>query len=256
MVKKSLDSTLPEGLLVNRDWLSAKGFERASVDYFIRAGKLDAVAHGIYRKPGPQLKWENVIYSLGQMGMFVHVGHISALRFHGFEHFLMVGGLQEINVYSVGKIPPWIDAVCNYSFKQMYRSPFADGLRLGLEDISFGTWDWPIPYATPERAFIELISTVTSEAGIEQAYLMLQGAATLRPALIQDLLEKCQQVKAKRLFLWIAREIAHPWYNYIDQKSLDLGSGKRQIIVGGKLDEEFLITIPKEMFDGEAEPLF
>ncbi|MGB4407130.1 MAG: type IV toxin-antitoxin system AbiEi family antitoxin domain-containing protein [Sphaerochaeta sp.] len=256
MTRKSLDAILPEGLLVNRDWLSARGFTRSSIDYFIRAGKLDAVVHGIYRKPGPQLKWENVIYSLGQMGIDVHVGHCSALRFHGYEHFLMLGGVKELCVYCAGKIPAWVDSVSDYSFKQIQRSPFPDDLRLGLEDIPFGAWDWPIPYATTERAFIELMSTVTSEAEIEQAYLMLQGAATLRPTLLQQLLEECRQVKAKRLFLWIARELAHPWYGYIDQGGIDLGSGKRQIIVGGKLDEEFLITIPKEIFDGQTEPIF
>jgi len=256
MPRKSLDLTLPEGQLVNRDWLSTRGFDRSSVDYFIRAGKLDAVVHGIYRKPGPPLKWENVIYSLGQMGLDIHVGHISALRFHGFEHFLMLGGVKELLVYSSVRIPSWVDTVSNVSFTQIHRSPFPDRLKLGLEDIPFGTWDWPIPYATSERAFIELMSTVTSEADMEQAHLMLQGAATLRPKLIQELLEKCRQVKAKRLFLWMARELAHPWYRYIDQERIDLGTGKRQIVVGGKLDEEFLITVPKGMFDGETEPLF
>jgi hypothetical protein len=251
MTRKSLDAILPEGLLVNRDWLLARGFNKSSVDYFIRSGKLDAVAHGIYRKPGPPLKWENVLYSLGQMGLDVHVGHSSALRFHGYEHFLMVGGVQELQVYCTGKIPAWVDAVSNYSFKKMPRSPFSDGLRLGLEEIPFGTWDWPISYATAERACIELVSTVTSEAEIEQAHLMLQGIATLRPTLLQQLLQECRQIKAKRLFLWMARELAHPWYRYLDQEKIDLGSGKRQVVVGGKLDEEFLITVPKEMFDGE-----
>jgi len=256
MARKTLDAILQEGLLVNRDWLLARGFDKSSVDYFIRAGKLDAVAHGIYRKPGPPLKWENVLYSLGQMGLDVHVGHSSALRFHGYEHFLMLGGVKELLVYSSERIPTWADTVSDYTFKQIPRSPFPDDLELGLEEIPFGTWDWPIPYATSERAFIELMSTVTSEAEIEQAHLMLQGAATLRPTLLQQLLEECRQVKAKRLFLWMARELAHPWYRYLDQEKIDLGSGKRQIVVGGKLDGEFLITVPKEQFDGETEPLF
>ena len=65
----SLEQTLPEGQLVNRAWLRARGFNRPRVDYALRAGKLTAVAHGIYRRPGPALKWEHVVYSLNQMGL-------------------------------------------------------------------------------------------------------------------------------------------------------------------------------------------
>ncbi|MDY0287228.1 MAG: type IV toxin-antitoxin system AbiEi family antitoxin domain-containing protein [Sphaerochaeta sp.] len=256
MTRKSLDSLLPEGQLVNRDWLSTRGFDRSSVDYFIRAGKLEAAAHGIYRKPGPPLKWQNVIYSLGQMGFDIHVGHISALCFHGFEHFPMLGGVKELLVYSSVRIPSWVDTVSNVSFTQIHRSPFLEGLVLGLEEIPYGTWDWPIPYATPERAFIEFLSTVSSEVDIGGALLRLELAFSLRPDLIQELLEECKQIKAKRLFLWLARELDHSWFKHIDQSRIDLGSGKRQIVIGGKLDEEFLITVPRGLFDELKEPIF
>jgi len=77
---------LPEGLVVDRTWLQERGFDRPAVDYFIRSGKLEAVAHGVYRKPGPALKWQNVVYSLSELGYRLHVGHLSALAFHGFSH--------------------------------------------------------------------------------------------------------------------------------------------------------------------------
>ena len=47
----SLDQCLPEGQLVNRAWLRARGFSRFRVDYALRAGKLETVAHGVYRRP-------------------------------------------------------------------------------------------------------------------------------------------------------------------------------------------------------------
>ena len=49
----SLEQCLPEGQLVNRVWLLARGFNRPNVDYALRAGKLETVAHGVYRRPGP-----------------------------------------------------------------------------------------------------------------------------------------------------------------------------------------------------------
>ena len=80
---------------------------------------------------------------------------------------------------------------------------------------------------------------------------MLEGAVNLRPTLLQQLLEESHNIKAKRLFLYLARVVAHPWYNYLDLSKIDLGSGKRQIIRGGALDPEFQITIPKEVKNGQ-----
>jgi hypothetical protein len=82
---------------------------------------------------------------------------------------------------------------------------------------------------------------------IVQLKLMLEGGTTLRPRLLVDLLEACDSIKGKRLFLWLSRVVGHSWYQHINISQVDLGKGKRQIIAGGILDVEFMITIPKEM---------
>ncbi len=256
MVKHPLELVLQEGVLINRWWLKGKGINRTAVDYYLRAGKLEAVTRGVYRKPGPPLKWQNVVYSLKLLGFNVHIGHMSALRFHGYQHYLEFGKPEEISIYCDGKLPTWVAALAGMSFRQMDRDPFASSESLGLEEIPFGTWDWPIVYSTPERAFIELLSTITTEEEIAQALTMFEGAVNLRPKLLQQLLEECRQVKAKRLFLWMARKLEHPWYEKIYKDRIDLGSGKRQIASDGVLDKEFLITVPREESNGQAEPLF
>ena len=252
----ALDAALQEGLLVDRAWLQNHGFDRPAVDYYLRSGKLEAVAHGVYRKPGPALKWRNVVFSLTELGYRLHVGHLSALAFHGFQHYLELGNEVEVRLYSDRRLPGWVHDVPTPSrFVEMVRNPFVD-FELGVEDVPFGTWDWPIKYASPERAFLELTSTVSSTEEIRRAELMMEGAANLRPTLLHSLLQECRQVKAKRLFLWIAREQGHPWYRYIDQAQIDLGSGKRQIVKGGVMDDEFLITVPGKDEDGQTEPVF
>ena len=252
----AIDTVLQEGLLVDRTWLRDHGIDRPAVDYYARSGRLEAVAHGVYRKPGPALKWQNVVYSLHELGYRLHVGHQSALAFHGFQHYLELGGNVEVRLYSERGLPSWArDMKTAPELVEMKRSPFADST-LGIENVPFGTWDWPIRYSTPERAFLELTSTVSSREEIDQARLMMEGAANLRPALLQSLLQECQQVKAKRLFLWMAREQGHPWYRHIDQSMIDLGSGKRQVVAGGVLDNEFQITVPRKNEDGDTEPVF
>lgn len=256
MAVKSLDSVLHEGLLVDRKWLMKKGFGRPAVDYFLRSGKLEAIARGIYRKPGPPLKWQNVVYSLTQLEFRVHVGHRTVLNYHGFEHYLALGGNEDICLYCDKNLPKWVNVVgIKQEFVKMPRDPF-NGSETGIEEVPFGTWDWPIPYSSTERAFVELASTVTTAEEIQSAGLMMEGAANLRPELIQSLLEECLQVKAKRLFLLLAREQNHAWYNRIDKSKIDLGAGKRQIIKDGTLDGEYLITVPRKDIHGQAEPIF
>ncbi len=252
----SLDTIMQEGVLVNRKWLKAKGVERPAIDYYLRSGKLEAVVRGVYRKPGPPLKWQNVMYSLQLLGYQVHVGHLSALQYHGFQHYLSFGSIDQISLYCDSSLPSWIKEFDQFSFTQMDQSPFAYRSSQGIEEIPFGTWDWPISYSIPERAFIELMSTIKTAEDISQAQMMLEGAANLRPRVLQDLLEQCRQIKAKRLFLWMARTSGHAWYAQIDKKRINLGSGKRQIVAEGVLDKEFLITVPKEASGGQTESIF
>lgn len=251
-----LDATLPEGQLVDRRWLQDRGLDRPAVDYYVRSGKLERIARGVYRKPGPPLKWQHVVYSLAELGYRIHVGHLSALGLHGYQHYLELEGRPETRLYSDTTLPTWIDGVdAGSSLVEMKRSPFTD-FEIGIEEIPFGTWEWPIRYATAERAFLETVSTVSSTAEIRRVKLMMDGATNLRPALLQSVLQGCRQVKAKRLFLWLARDCGHGWYRHLDQNSIELGSGKRQIVKGGVLDDEYLITVPTKDDDEPKQPVF
>lgn len=252
----ALDSVLQEGLLVDRKWLEKHGIKATAVDYYLRTGKIETLVQGLYRKPGPPLKWQNVVYSLILLGHDVHVGHMSALAYHGYDHYLKLGAAQRIRLYSTQELPSWVEKVdIGPGFVLMKRNPFAKDA-IGVVEVPFGTWDWPLRYSTPERAFIELASTLETSEEILQAEMMLEGAANLRPRQLQALLEACGSIKAKRLFLWLSRMVGHSWYRHIDISGINLGAGKRQIVPGGILDTQFMITVPKEVQDGQQESIF
>jgi hypothetical protein len=69
----ALDSVLQEGLLVNRRWFLQQGIETTSVEYYLKVGKIGALVHGLIRKPGPPLRWQNSVTLLGHDPF---VGHI------------------------------------------------------------------------------------------------------------------------------------------------------------------------------------
>ncbi len=59
--------------MVARSWLKARGFDRPRVDSYLRSEALRLVTRGTYRRPGPPLKWERIVYSLQELGYAVHV---------------------------------------------------------------------------------------------------------------------------------------------------------------------------------------
>ena len=111
----------------------------------------------------------------------------------------------------------------------------------------FGAWDWPIPYAVPELAFLELLAGVKSTADFSLTDKFFESAVNLRPSVLRPLLHSCKQVKAKRLFLWFSERHNHDWLSVLDINDIDLGAGKRMIVKGGTLNSKYQITVPREI---------
>ncbi|MHA2216999.1 MAG: type IV toxin-antitoxin system AbiEi family antitoxin domain-containing protein [Candidatus Hodarchaeales archaeon] len=253
-----LTNLLPDGQVVNRKWFKTKGFNRMVVDYFVRSGKLERVGHGVYRRPGPPLKWEHVVYSLQEMGSPVHVGGRSALDLQGMAHYLHMGDMQTVELYGVNKLPDWLSAL-QLSVKLVARGMGAI-YKLPSDAITtrpFGHWDWQLRFSTVELALFELLGKVKDESGFSLADKYFESASTLRPKLLNKLLRSCRQIKTKRLFLWFSDRHSHAWRSKLNTGNVDLGSGKRMIIKGGALDKTYSITVPRSMIGEQgAENIF
>ncbi len=253
-----LANCLPDGLVVNRKWFKAKGIERTAVDYFVRSGKLERVGHGAYRRPGPPLKWEHLVYSLQELGYPVHVGGRSALDLQGMTHYLQLGEMQSVELYGVNKLPGWLSGL------QLPVKLVAKGMgwldKLPSDALTtrpFGHWDWPLNFATLELALFELLGDIQNESGFSLADKYFESSATLRPKLLNSLLKACRQIKTKRLFLWFSDRHSHVWRNKLNTDNVDLGSGKRMIVKGGSLDKTYSITVPRSMTgDRDADNIF
>ncbi len=253
---KALLEELSDGLVVSRKKLREKGFDNPAIDYFLRSGKLLSVGHGIYRRPGPPLKWEHIVYSVRELGYDIHVGARSALDLLGFAHYLPIGGMQKIHLYSERKLPAWLvtlhggDMIESHQLKILSHIPDS-----AITERPFGHWDWPIPYASMELALLEVLNGVNDKAGFQMVDKYFETATNLRPKLLNQLLSACKKVCVNRLFLWFIKRHNLPCFSSLNVSDINLGKGKRMIIRGGTFDKEFQITIPKEMADG-SEPDF
>ena len=100
--------------------------------------------------------------------------------------------------------------------------------------------------STPEVAIMEMLYLVPKYYTFDEASLIMESLTTLRSSMVQVLLEGCRSVKVKRLFLYLAEKHRHSWFNDLNLKNINLGSGKRVIVKNGRLNKKYNITVPKD----------
>jgi hypothetical protein len=280
-----LQRNLPEGLVVDAAWLQSRGYSSALRSKYAAGGWLEQVARGVYRRPlaslpAPEedeaLQWQHVALSLQTiLQRPVIVGGRTALELQGFAHYLSVTGPREVHLYGDEPLPTWVVKLkldtkfvfhnAKKLFKnepilsglggqgvhpQPYEPSSTESLRGGFVRQTWGQWHWPLTMSSPERAILELLDEVPERETFHQADMLMEGLRNLSPRRLQTLLVECRSVKVKRLFLWFAERHNHAWLQKLDRKDIDLGSGKRMLVRGGKLDPKFNITVPENLDAG------
>lgn len=263
-----LNAVLPEGVPVPARWLRTVGLSSAAVTRGSRTGILQPVGGQAYLRPGPELTWAATLYGAQQTGTAVHLGHVSALALQGLAHYLPMDGAAGQHVYLPGRRPAtWLGEVgARFAWRWHHEQVIvevqepgagpvlSDNLRVpspavpaarraGVEPVRVD--GWTIHVSSPERAAIELAAGLTRGESWDTAYETFGGLTSLRPARVRGLLEACASHVTRRVFVHLARETGQPWLAYTDWETLDLGQGKRQVVVGGRLDPELGITVPR-----------
>lgn len=184
------------------------------------------------------------VFGLQEKSKSLHPGGRTALELWGLAHFLPLGKAHPLFLFSrVGERPPsWFEGL---PWAKRCRHVSTNFLPddLGIAEHLDG--ELVVKISVPERAMLEFLQALKlSAAGYEHANLIFEGLGTLRAALVQSLLEQCGSVKVKRLFLHLAEKNNHAWFKSLDLSKVSLGSGKRVLFEGGRLDPKYLITVP------------
>ncbi len=259
-----------DGMLVTAQGLMRRGATRSRVNNWLRSGELVMAAHGVYRRPGPPLKWQAVVYSLQCMEEYgaILIGGMTALELYGHAHNLALSGKQAVHLYLKDRVPAWLTKVeTNATFVLHPLSLFASSKgivsaewnadkgmtryndpALGFQSVPWGSWDWPLTLSSRERAILEVLEEVPETVSFETADFLMQGLTTLSPNRLEKLLKDCSSIKVKRLFFWLAERHTHTWLKRLaDPYGFGLGEGKRMLVKGGTLDKKYLITVPKQL---------
>jgi Transcriptional regulator, AbiEi antitoxin, Type IV TA system/Transcriptional regulator, AbiEi antitoxin N-terminal domain len=263
-----LERELPEGVLVDTAWLKQHGYSRQLLSHYVSAGWLDQPTRGVYRRPRGLLTWQQLVVSLQKfLDRPLAVGGRTALDLHGYAHYL---AHKESRVHLYGPNPPpsWLknlrlDLRFTYhndkrlfrkhlvapEFKKLTESgaPSKDSLASSLTEMPSGQWDWKLILSTPERALFEVLDELPTRETFHQVDMLMQGMTNLSPRRLQTLLTDCKSVKVKRLFFFFADRHKHAWLKPLKNEKFDLGTGKRMLVKGGKLDQTYQITVPEDL---------
>lgn len=249
---EKLRQVLPYGLVTTKRALKEEGFTVHQVDNYVKSGELKSLAPGVYTSPMSTITWESVLASMDRLGIAVSLGALSSLEQAGYGHYLSVANSRTLYVYSTSLMPGWfrkilpdINVVTRTHTKLLHDS---DDVDFFLTDASSS--DHPafqFRASVPELAILEYLHGLPKQASFEHAELLMESLTTLSPRKLNRLLERCNNIKVKRLFFWLAHRHNHTWLKSVDYKQFDLGTGKRVIAVDGALDTRFNITVPKFM---------
>lgn len=227
-------------------YLNNLGYQKDLLKKYVNSGWLDSLGYGAYKLKDDKVGWEGAVYALQtQKNLCLHPGGKTVFELNGYSHYLS-NSPSTVFIYGQSKelIPTWMR---NQSWQT------------NLDFILTGTFDSSdqkaltetainniiLKVSTLELAALEMLFLVPERQGFDEAYHLMESLTTLRPKLVQSLLEKCKSVKVKRLFMYMAEQHQHGWLDNLDRKKIDLGEGKRVIVKNGVLDKTYKITVPE-----------
>lgn len=241
--------SLPVGTAYLTSYLKAKNISQTLLNYYVKSGWLEKIGTGAFKRKGETVNWFGGLYAIQkQAHKPIHIGGMTALRLHGFAHYIRAS--EELQLFSPQgtSLPKWFNS---YSWEngtpKLYGSSFLNEQKDSL--TKYEQPDFSVTISSPERAILEALYLSPKHADLVEVYQTFEGLTNLRPKLMQSLLEDCSSVKVKRLFLYMAKKAGHQWANFIKTGHIDLGKGKRSLDKGWVYIKDYQITVPKELAD-------
>lgn len=241
----------PNGGVVTAAWLNSLGIYKQLRQKYIDNHWLESIGYGAFKRSGDSISWAGALNAIqNQDKKPVHIGGKTALELHGYGHFVPLRETR-LTLFSRKplKLPKW------FSSKQLgiaisYHSSSFLRTNIGIEYKNIKGFDLKI--SSVERAIFEILFLVPHSQSIQESKYLMENLLTLRPEIVQELLENCKSFKVKRLFLLIAEHEKLPCLEFIDSKNIKLGIGNRSLVKGGFLNKKYKITIPKDFFSYES----
>jgi hypothetical protein len=248
-INQLLAQTSPSGLMFS-EWMSKQGYSAQLQKRYRDTGWLSTLCKGVMYRTGSQFDALDALASYNyQMGKKLRVGAVSALEYAGFNHYVPMGKPVLMVALPEGeKVPQWMKAE---AYDMNFRT-FSTTVFSALEVTTRNTDSGTLYVSSPEQAFLESLVLAPKQYSYMDLYYIMEQLATLRPEVVQGLMEGISNHRVKRMFLYMAEKAGHYWFNELDTSKIDLGTGKLQLVKDGVFNSKYAITVPKELNDYEG----
>jgi hypothetical protein len=241
----SLLSGWPNGVIYTTSWLNKQGITNSLSKHYCDKKWIVSKGRGAFAKFGDNVDWQGGLWAIQeQLGKNIHVGAKTALLILGYGHYLPFGQ-ETVTLFGLRDValPSWFKEY-NKNIKIKYFTPnlFGKTPLIGLTKRDYGSFS--IKISSAERAILEVLYLIPHEQPFEESCLLMEGLTTLRPAIVQQLLESCTSFKIKRLFMSMSEYLNLPVVDSLNMDLIDLGLGKSEIGKGGKINHKYQIIIP------------
>lgn len=241
----------PHGALFFGDWLSKQGLTAKEQHSYMKRGWLTRISKGVYALQGtsPTLLQAVAAYN-SQLGKQCILGAYTALELRGYSHYLPLGKpIAYLFTDKNSKLPSWmVQREWDMTVRYMTTSFLGSGLK-AVEPMTVN--GDCLLVSSPERAFMECLYLPTAISSLLDLYYIMESLTTLRPKLVQSLLETCTSQKVKRLFVYMAEKASHPWFKALKLDLVSLGTSRYMAVPTGKYISKYNMTIPKELVEYE-----
>ena len=242
---------VPHDSVLFGSWLSSQGLDARGQYSYMKSGWLDRISKGVYKIHGstPTLMATVSSYNM-QLGKSCIVGAYTALEFRGYSHYLSMGKpLAYLFTDKTNKLPSWLlKEEWDMTIKYMTTSFLGNEL-LGVETMTNNQHELLV--SSPERAILECLNLPDASYSLLDIYYIMESMTTLRPKLVQTLLESCTSQKVKRLFLYMAEKAGHCWFMALKPDNINLGTSRFMVTPTGKFINKYNMTISKELAEYE-----
>ena len=172
----------------------------------------------------------------------------SALEFSGFNHYVPMGKpLLMVGHPKHESVPSWMMMdVFDHSLKFFSTETFSKP-----QLVTFNSEYPHLQISVSELAFLECLLLTPKYYSYMDLFYIMEQLTTLRPQVLQLILENTSNIKVKRMFLYMAEKAGHYWFDSLDISKMHLGTAKHKLVENGVYVSRYKITVPKELYDYE-----
>jgi len=246
---KLLVRALPQHGVVTRSTLASLGITPQHTQKYVAGGWLESIGVGVFKRAGDTPTWQAALSALqAQDGLAVHVAGLTALAAEGTGQFARLGR-ETVWLFSRPGIRPplWFR---NYRWPVQVRHVTSKFLPESVAVRSYDFGGFPLLASASERAILECLFLAPARMDLVEVFGLLESQRTLRPKVMQSLLEECSSVKVKRLFMFMAERAALPVFAKLDQQRIGLGRGTRSLVPKGAYVAKYELVVPRALVSG------